>query len=110
MTFKNKTSKINPNIVEKISEKNCEMRRLGLMQCGFSGTIDKIEECNNRYIKAEIDAINYIEKGESIPDELENFLIDTLEDRKNWHSNMKYLDQDSDTDNTYDNLDTLFVE
>lgn len=70
-----------------------EMKRLGIVGCNAyescSGSGVKTprpdDETIAKYVDAEATACIYIEKGEAIPTKTEQYLLETLSDRTDWH-------------------------
>lgn len=66
-----------------------EMKRLGIGGNNTSGSDVKIprpdDETIVKYVDAEATACIYIERGEAIPTEIEQYLLKTLSDRTDWH-------------------------
>lgn len=66
-----------------------EMKRLGIGGNNTSGSGVKTprpdDETIVKYVDAEATACIYIERGEAIPTEIEQYLLKTLSDRTDWH-------------------------
>ena len=68
-----------------------EMKRLGIGGCNTfeSGSDVKIPKPSSKtiakYVDAEATACIYIERGEAIPTKTEQYLLETLSDRADWH-------------------------
>lgn len=69
-----------------------EMKRLGIGGNNTSGSDVKTHRPDDntiaKYVDAEATACIYIEKGEAIPAEIEQYLLKTLSDRAAWHRGM----------------------
>lgn len=69
-----------------------EMKRLGMGGNNTSDSDVKIHRPDDntiaKYVDAEATACIYIEKGEAIPTEVEQYLLKTLADRADWHRGM----------------------
>ena len=69
-----------------------EMKRLGIGGNNTSSSDVKIPRPDDntiaKYVDAEATACIYIEKGEAIPTEVEQYLLKTLADRADWHRGM----------------------
>lgn len=69
-----------------------EMKRLGIGGNNTSSSDVKIPRPDDntiaKYVDAEATACIYIEKGEAIPTEVEQYLLKTLADREDWHRGM----------------------
>ena len=69
-----------------------EMKRLGIGGNNTSSSNVKIPRPDDntiaKYVDAEATACIYIERGEAIPTEIEQYLLKTLSDRADWHRGM----------------------
>lgn len=69
-----------------------EMKRLGIGGNNTSDSDVKIPRPDDntiaKYVDAEATACIYIERGEAIPTEIEQYLLKTLSDRADWHRGM----------------------
>lgn len=69
-----------------------EMKRLGIGGNNTSDSDAKTPRPDDntiaKYVDAEATACIYIERGETIPTEIEQYLLKTLSDRADWHRGM----------------------